>query len=126
MGVKVSRGAQGGGSGAGERRSRAQVPSDMGIGASACSSAPGLPSPSGAAFSSFTGCVVGEERLAEQRPAADAGLRIMTAGGSWLWPRVWQGAVSVLWARPEPWVRSLAPACPELAEGVSKAASRRG
>ena len=57
---------------------------------------------------------------------ADAGLRTVTAGiGSWLWPVFFGRAVSVLWARPEPWVRSVAPACPELAESLQGSIQER-
>lgn len=60
------------------------------------------------------------------RPLQTLGLRIMTAGiGSWLWPVLFCRAVSVLWARPEPWVRSVAPACPKLAESLQGSIQER-
>lgn len=60
--------AQGGGSGAGgEEVSGPRSRVTRAWRASACSSQHLACQPTGAAFSSFTGCVVGEERLAEQR-----------------------------------------------------------
>lgn len=69
---------------------------------------------------------VGRATPGAPRPLQTPGLRIMTAGiGSWLWPVLFGRAVSVLWARPEPWVRSAAPACPELAESLQGSIQER-
>ena len=110
---------------------RAQVLSDAGTeGLSVRLSAPGLPAQWGRVFLFHGLCgwgrEVGRAVPGAPRPLQTPGLRTVTAGvGSWLWPVLFGRAVFVLWARPEPWVRSVASACPELAESLQGSIQER-